>query len=103
MSSRIDAIVVPGAGPFYDRLAAARDIQDSDDLASVAAELLRAIHSAMADAGHAGAAALPLCEEPGVRAIADKIASLCLVQNVPFRSALCPHLALKRALDRRVG
>ena len=101
MTSRFEDIMIAGIGPAYDRLIAACDIQDNDDLAAVASELLRAIHAAMADPHDSGKTTL--ARDPAVRAIVDKLASLCRVQSVQIRSPDCPHRQLKLALDRRAG
>ena len=100
MADSTPKLVIGGIGPNFDRLVAARDIETSSIL-HVAAELLRAVHAAMADPAFDGEDWLR--HDAAVRVIAETLASLCDVRRSQLRSPDCPHRQLKLAIERRTA
>jgi hypothetical protein len=88
-------IKIAGVNELYDRFKVADDIQDACNPSGVARELVRVIASAMRDPACTGTDFVR--NDPAVRCVVDKLASLTGVQSFDHDA----HFQLSKVLDAR--
>ncbi len=90
-----DDIVIAGVNELYDRFKVADEIQNACNPSGVARELVRIIASAMRDPAYTGTDFVR--NDPAVRCVVDKLASLTGVQSYDHDA----HQQLSKVLDAR--
>lgn len=88
-------IVIFGIDENYDRFQVAHDIQNASNPSGVAHELVRVIVAAMRDPNYSGTQYVR--DDPAVRCVVDKLASLTGVQSFDHDA----HLQLSKVLAAR--